>query len=128
MEVYLDANGPIIRLVGDTEIKIVRLAAQDNGVGWIVDTMIELRKGRIIGNVRKTAAASSYLIRTHGGVIQIPGATFKTDADGSLSLIDGTGIVHFGGKTYQVQQGEQFKPGTGISKKGELNPLVDKSI
>ncbi len=70
---FLAENGPVMRLSPDTEVRIERLRLGSFGAGEVVDTMIDLRKGRILGNVKKMPTGSSYLIRGQAGVIQIRG-------------------------------------------------------
>jgi hypothetical protein len=111
-DLFLGDNGPVVRVTPDTELRIVHLSVQSVGTEKVIDTMLELPRGRILGNVKKLAAASSYLVRTQGGVIQIRGTEFSVTADGTLSIEYGAGVVYARGRVFEVKPGEKFSPAT----------------
>lgn len=109
-DLFLGDNGPVIRLTESTELHIVHLSLENAGIMKHVDTMLELPRGRILGNVKKLSADSTYLIRTHGGIIQIRGTEFSAAADGTFSVDAGSGVIYAKGTMYQVKPGEEYVP------------------
>jgi hypothetical protein len=110
-DLYLAENGPVLRLAEKSTIRLVRLSLWNRGDEKIVDTMIEVEEGRVLGNVKKLAAESSYLLRTRAGVVQIRGTEFEVSADGRCSIIKGAAQVFAGEHSFLVNAGEKFEGG-----------------
>jgi hypothetical protein len=109
-DLFIGENGPVVRVTKDTELRVVHLSYRTKGREKIIDTMLELPRGQILGNVKKLAADSSYLVRTHGGIIQIRGTEFSAAANGSISIESGSGVVYSKGQFIQVNPGEKYIP------------------
>lgn len=93
-------------------MEIVRLWLEDRGgLMRVIDTMIDLRKGRILGNVKKLAPESSYLVRTRGGVVRIKGTEFSISEDGTCIIIVGEAEVITKTEAFVVKAGETYEPG-----------------
>lgn len=116
VDFFLGENGPVLRLLEDSSLKLVRLDLRNQGDKKIVDTMIELQEGRLRGAVKPLDPESSYLIRTRGGVISFQSAQYEARADGTCWVIHGMARIFTGGKTYVVQAGEQYSPERGVAK------------
>lgn len=117
LDLYLGDNGPVLRLVENTTINFVRLDVSHRSKSEkIVDTMIELKQGRLLGNVKKLSAASSYLIRSRTSVLQIRGTEFSIEADGRVEISLGTAKVFSKEKTYLIESGNAYIPGNGVKK------------
>lgn len=116
LDFFLGENGPVVRMMDDSVVKFVRLDIQKRGEEKIVDTMIELQEGRIRGAVKNLAPESSYMLRTKAGVITFRAAKYEARADGTCSIIAGSAKTVFGGKTFVINAGEEFRPGIGIGK------------
>src|SRR5207302_657843 len=74
-----------------------------------------LRSGRVLGNVRKMAAASKYEVKTPHGVAGIRGTEYDIRADGVVYVITGTVVavyVDAQGKTttVTVNAGQTARP------------------
>ena len=88
------------------------------GPDTVSDTELNLRQGKIFGNVKKVSAASQYIVKMPTGVAGVRGTSFLLGADGSVTTISGSVVVSFVGSNGQpvtgvVSQGESFDPQTG---------------
>jgi ferric-dicitrate binding protein FerR (iron transport regulator) len=94
VDLFLGDNGPVVRVTEDTTLGIDRLTV-DQGAGneKIIETQLDLRNGRILGNVKHLAAASKYEVKTPQGVAGIRGTRYDIRADGSVTVIDGQVVV-----------------------------------
>ena len=118
VDLFLDENGPMVRLMENTTVGLDKLTFEDTGVDVVVETQLDLKSGRIIGIVRKLAATSKYEIKTASGVAGVRGteydclATTETRVpSGSMVVVlvkpDGTVV------TQVVNSGEKFVPSSG---------------
>jgi hypothetical protein len=114
------AEQNVIRLSGETTVKIDILTVSDTGVDAVSDTELDLQQGRIFYSVKKLSSESKYLIKIPNGIAGVRGSQGFISADGTcgalvhnlyLSMVgsDGKAI------TVTVEQGNQFNPGTGQS-------------
>lgn len=92
-DLYLADNGPVLRLPADSRLRIVRLASKQTNIEKVIDTMLELEKGKIFGSVKKMGAASSYMLRTPVGVVCVRGAEFSAGLDGYVGVLSGRVVV-----------------------------------
>ena len=74
--VDLFINNSVIRVTPDTTIGLEKLLATDTGADKVTETQLYLKNGRILGNVKKLAAASTYQIKTPNGVTGVRGTDF----------------------------------------------------
>jgi len=108
----------IIRLQPDTTLAIDKFTFTETGADTVSDTELDLRSGKIFGNVKKVSAASTYLIKMPTGVAGVRGTAFFLGSDGSVTTISGSVVVSFVGSNGQpvtgvVSAGESFDPQTG---------------
>jgi hypothetical protein len=120
VDLHLPQNGPAIRVTANTTLTLERLTYANTGADDVIDTQLNLRTGRIQGNVKKLAAASKYEIKTPNAIAGIRGTEYDISsyrlADGtvqdSFSSITGTLVVaEIGGPTVVVRTGETFITG-----------------
>ena len=115
VDLFMDKNGPLVRLTENTTLSIDKLDFDDTGVDTVIETQLDLRSGRILGVVRRMAATSKYEVKTPNGVAGIRGTTYDISAttraaigEGSLVVVyvkpDGTVI------TQVVGDGQVFEP------------------
>lgn len=115
------AEQNVIRLQSDTVLAIDKLTVSDTGVDAVSDTELDLRKGKIFGNVKKLSAASQYLIKMPTGVAGIRGTTFALGADGSVTVIAGSVVIS--------QVGANGKVFTAVLGPGDaFNPQSDQIV
>jgi len=93
VDLFLGDNGPVVRVTPDTELGVDKLDVADSGVEKVINTQLDLRNGRILGNVKKMAAASKYEVKTPRGVAGIRGTEYDIRADGTVHVISGTVLM-----------------------------------
>ena len=93
VDLFLGENGPVVRVTEDTTVGIDRLTIDDLGPEKIIETQLDLRSGRILGSVKKLAAASKYEVKTPQGVAGIRGTRYDISADGTVSVLEGQVVV-----------------------------------
>jgi len=93
VDVFLGDNGPVVRVTKGTTLGFDKLDAEDTGVEKVIETQLDLKNGRILGNVKKMAAASKYEVKTPNGVAGIRGTEYSISADGVVHVVSGTVVV-----------------------------------
>jgi len=116
-DLFLGDNGPVVRVTKDTTMGIDKLDVDSTGIEKVIETQLDLKNGRILGNVKKMAAASKYEVKTPVGVAGIRGTEYSISADGKVSVVSGTVVVvYIVGNTPQppvtLQAGQQVTPPT----------------
>ncbi len=111
VDLFLNDNGPVVRVTENTTMGIDRLTIDRTGTDKVIETQLDLRAGRILGNVKHLAAASKYEVKTPQGVAGIRGTRYDISADGRVTLTQGDAVVVYviGGKT---STGTVHAPGT----------------
>jgi hypothetical protein len=105
----------VIRMYGNTVLAIDKLNFSDTGADLVGDTELDLRAGKIFGNVKKLSAMSEFEVKIPNGIAGIRGTVFTIEADGNVVVGGNNGmvLVSFGGQVYQVTSGETFNATTG---------------
>jgi hypothetical protein len=84
----------VVRMWGNTVLAVDKLTQYDTGVDTVSDTELDLRTGRIFGNVKKMSASSQYIIKMPNGVAGIRGTAYTADAETSdIAIFKGSGVV-----------------------------------
>ncbi len=118
----LAARQDVIRLVADTVVAIDKLSSVDTGADKVTETQLDLRSGKLFGDVSRKSAASRFEVKIPNGVAGIRGTTFSMTADGVVSVLSGTVVIaweppgHPAGQplpTREVRQGYRFDIKTG---------------
>ena len=112
-DLFLGVNGSLLRLAADTELKFNRLAVEISPIEPIAKTEMELRRGRVIGNVRKLPMGSSYVIKTPMGVADIKGTVYDINANGELIVLSGKVkyTARTSGREVLIASGEKYVGG-----------------
>lgn len=87
------ARQDVIRIAADSVLAIDRLSSMNTGADKVTETQLDLRSGKLLGNVAKQSAASRFEVKIPNGVAGIRGTTFSLSADGVVSVLSGTVIV-----------------------------------
>jgi hypothetical protein len=95
VDVYLGINGPTIRITEDSTVGIDKLTYTDTGADAVIETQLNLKKGTLMGSVRKLAAASRYEIKTPSGVAGIRGTDYVITDKMLLFILRGLGHVAY---------------------------------
>lgn len=95
VDLYLGANGPVLRVTPETTIALDRLSYADTGADQVIDTQLNLQSGRIVGNVKKLAAASQYQVKMPNGVAAIRGTDYdiRVHMRGNVPEIRATSVT-----------------------------------
>jgi hypothetical protein len=119
VDLFLGVNGPVVRVTENTQLGLDALTYQEVGDDIpVINTRLDLEAGRILGNVKKMAAASKYEVETPNGVAGIRGTEYDISADGTIRVISGTVVFNFqppGAQisTQIINAGQAFDPNTG---------------
>ncbi|MDX1951273.1 MAG: FecR domain-containing protein [Verrucomicrobiota bacterium] len=119
VDLFLGDNGPVVRVTSDTTLGLDRLDVENTGVEKVIETQLDLKNGRILGNVKKLAAASKYEVKTPRGVAGIRGTEYDISANGTVTVISGNVTVVYvnltTGETVtaNVGAGQTVSPPTG---------------
>jgi hypothetical protein len=129
-----------VRVYENSLLGIDKLTAMETGADTVTDTQLDLRAGRILGNVKKMSAASRYEIKLPNGVAGIRGTVYEVSADGVVKVADGTVVVSWvdpttgkvmtkvvtGGQSWDPRSPDVFgtlSPGQISDMKAEANSL-----
>jgi hypothetical protein len=93
VDLFLGDNGPVVRVTPDTSLGIDRLDLDNTGVEKVIETQLDLKNGRILGSVKKMAAASKYEVKTPVGVAGIRGTEYDIDSRGKVTIVTGAAVV-----------------------------------
>lgn len=110
IDLFLGDNGPVLVVKENSDLEISRLDLDNAGLEKIIDTRLHLRAGRILGNVKKLAPKSTYLVRTQNNLIRIRGTEYQIDADGTCAIVSGTAEVITPTHIHTVHAGEKYSP------------------
>jgi len=92
-DLFLGDNGPVVRVTPDTTLGIDKLTVENTSIEKVIETQLDLKSGRILGSVKKMAAASKYEVKTPVGVAGIRGTEYSIDARGKVTIITGSAVV-----------------------------------
>ena len=118
VDLFMDQNGPVVRLLENTALGIEKLNFEVTGVDTIVETQLDLKSGKIVGIVKRMASTSKYEIKTPNGVAGIRGTEYVISATGEVYVLSGSAVAVYVKPdgtvvTQVVNAGEQFDPATG---------------
>jgi len=132
VDLFLGDNGPVVRVTENTTLGIDRLTSDKTGAETVIDTQLDLRAGRILGNVKHMAAASKYEVKTPQGVAGIRGTRYDISADGRVRITQGDAVVVYviGGRTStaNVRAGQMASPPTTAGGQPIIAPIPPAEI
>jgi hypothetical protein len=105
LDIFLGENGPAVHLTKSTTLDIDKLDVENTAMEKVIETQLDLKQGRIYGNVKKMAAASKYEIKFQTGVLGIRGTGYALSADGHLQIFSGTAFVVYTETQFLDMQG-----------------------
>jgi len=115
----------LVRVAEDTVLAIDRLSVVETGAEKVTETQLDLRSGKVLGSVKKMAAASRFEVKVPNGVAGIRGTLFAISADGVVSVAVGQVVISWtkadgSTGTQVVSEGWQFDV-----RSGELAKIPD---
>jgi len=108
-----------VRVFENTVLGIDKMTSTETGAENVTDTQLDLKAGRIVGNVKKMSAASRYEVKLPNGVAGIRGTVYDITADGIIRVASGSVVVSFVDAQGNVQT-------RVISGSQEYNPRTDQ--
>jgi hypothetical protein len=116
----------IVRITENSQLGIDKLTSMQTGADVVTDTQLDLKKGKILGTVKKLSAASKYEVKLPNGVAGIRGTTYLLTSDGIVDVLDGSIVVAYqtanGVVTQVVSAGQSFNLNTG--QLGTIDPTT----
>jgi len=85
----------VIRLRENTVLAIDRLAFENTGADTVCDIGLDLRAGRVFGNVKKLSSASKYEVKLPNGVAGIRGTIYDFNAAGIVAIPSGGAVASY---------------------------------
>jgi hypothetical protein len=114
VDLFLGENGPFVRITENSNMTLDRLQFREASDEIVIETSLNLREGRILGQVKKTSPASRYEVVTPTMVAGIRGTDYDISADGTTKVYDGQVVVAYSvdGQvpTFLVNAGFKFDP------------------
>jgi hypothetical protein len=129
VDLWLRHNGPVVRVTSDTILGLDKLFLEETGGETVIDTRLDLRNGRILGNVKKMAAASNYQVKIPTGTVGIRGTDYDISTTGVVTVLNGAVRIQYTEngvlKEVIVNAGNTFTPPqtpTGTATVAETTP------
>jgi len=94
VDLHLRVNGPVLRLLPNSELSLMKLQYTGSASDTVVNTRLNLRAGSMLGVVRKLSSASVYEVATTGNMISIHGTDYLAYATGDLVIFKGLAVIH----------------------------------
>lgn len=119
VDIYLDANGPWIKVAPDSEVCIDVLSVQKIDGELVIKTSISLNKGRLLGEVAPISGLSNYEVKTPTGLAKISGGSYDLHVNGYALIEDGViDLAYIAPKeskpsVVKITSGQSFNPQTG---------------
>ncbi len=117
------AEQNIVRVWENSALGIDKLTTTQTGADVVSETQLDLKMGRIIGNVKKMSAASRFEVKLPNGVAGIRGTFFDIVADGIVRVVVGSMVLAWvtpdnNTHTQVIGSNQQFD-----SRSGQLTPI-----
>jgi len=87
------AEQNVIRVWANSALGIDKLTAMQTGAETVTETQLDLKQGRITGNVKKMSAASKYEVKLPNGVAGVRGTVFDIQSMGIVKVYVGSMVV-----------------------------------
>jgi len=119
VDVYLDVNGPWIRVAANSEVCIDTLTVQQIDGETVINTSLELNRGRILGQVYPVTGLSNYEVKTPLALAKISGGDYDIRVNGFALIENGViDLAYVAPKDSQprvvkIEGGNFFSPETG---------------
>jgi len=119
VDLDLGRNGNRLRVMPASTVALATLTYEETGVETVVNTVVELRSGRVVGQVNKLSTASKYEVKSAKAVTGIRGTRFDISAEGKVVVAEGSVVVLVAKEdgttmTRVVNASEMFNPVSGV--------------
>lgn len=92
-----------IHIFPNSMLSVDKLTLDKIGNDETSETQLDLKAGKILGNVKKLSAASRYEVKIPNGVAGIRGTTYAISASGVIYVYDGSVVVSYVDKNGVLQ-------------------------
>jgi hypothetical protein len=89
----LGRNGSHLRVMPGSSVVLSALSLEQTGVETLVNTVVDLKEGRVLGHAPKMSAASKCEVRTEKAVASVQGTRYDISADGKVVVAEGSVVV-----------------------------------
>jgi len=83
----------VVRIWANSAMGIDKLTMMQTGAETVSETQLDLKQGRITGNVKKMSAASKYEVKLPNGVAGVRGTLYDIQAIGIVKVYIGSMVV-----------------------------------
>lgn len=117
----------LVHVFPNTIVGIEKLFESTTGVEDVTETKLNLKSGKILGNVKKLSAGSKYEVKLPTGVAGIRGSTYVMSSDGTITMLSGSASItmlipvpgggpnSFTQATLTINAGQTFNPASLIT-------------
>jgi hypothetical protein len=88
-----EPSANVVRIFDSTVLAIDKLTSTPTGVDNVEETQLDLRAGKIMGNVKKMSAASKYEVKIPNGVAGIRGTIYVISSSGVVNVLEGSVVI-----------------------------------
>src|SRR5439155_5829516 len=106
VKLNMGLNGEGVVVTENSTLAIDKLTFEKTGADTVAETQLDLKVGRILGDIKKTSPASRFEIKTPTGVAGIRGTKFDIAANGVTKVKDGCVVVVYVDPSGQVSNYE----------------------
>ena len=120
---YLQVNGftSTIKVNEDSELDLTEMMSRDTNA---TRTALDVRKGMILGSVKKLSPESSFQVRGGRVTLKVHGTDFQVSAEGWVTIVTGAAVVTSDGKSYHLTTGQSFyRKGNEVEQWPGAEPL-----
>lgn len=89
----LGRNGSHLRVMPGSTVALSALTFEQTGLETIVNTQIDIRSGKVVGQVQKLSSSSKYELKTAKALATIRGTRYSMAADGKLVVAEGSVVI-----------------------------------
>ena len=89
VDLFLKHNGPVVRVTPDTLLILKKLYFETSDQETVIQTLLYLPQGRILGAVKKLSAFSTYEVLTPEDTVGIRGTQYDVSANGRIEVFEG---------------------------------------
>lgn len=119
----------VVRVWGNSALGIDKLTAMQTGAETVTETQLDLKQGRITGNVKKMSAASKYEVKLPNGVAGVRGTLYDIQAIGIVKVYVGSMVVAWvDPKTQNVTTQTVMGGQSYDAPNNQINPLTPASM
>ncbi|HEY6167975.1 MAG TPA: hypothetical protein VI454_08050 [Verrucomicrobiae bacterium] len=119
VDLFLNYNGPVVAVQPGSHLVLSKLDREEKGDQVVTDTLLEVKKGAIMGYAQKIATGSRYVIKTPESVVTVTGTLYYVYATGYVYVQTGAvevkysprGASRFSTSAVNVPEGFYLAPG-----------------